>query len=93
MPPDQAHPDRGCEYCADDANMFLGHVQQVASDEASRTLLLHCPRCGSLYEVAHAGPARATRLTEVDATARLSSRLQLAPISSCSTRTIERPSD
>ena len=70
MPHDQADPDRGCQYCADDANMFFGHVEQVASDQTTRMLLLRCPRCGSFYEVAPAGPAQATRLTEAEATAR-----------------------
>jgi hypothetical protein len=41
---------RGCEYCADDANMLYGHVVQVASHEMAGTLLLRCPRCNSWYE-------------------------------------------
>jgi hypothetical protein len=42
--------DRGCEYCADDANMMYGHVAQIASDEEAGTLLLRCPKCKSWYE-------------------------------------------
>lgn len=72
VPSEDAEHDRGCGYCADDANMNFGHVEQVASDEASRTLLLRCPRCGSFYELAHPGPPQAARLTEVEAAARFS---------------------
>jgi hypothetical protein len=42
--------DRGCEFCADDRNMFYGHVEQVASNDVLGTLLLRCPRCGTFYE-------------------------------------------
>ena len=70
MPLNHADSDRGCDYCADDANMYFGHVEQVASNEAAQMLLLRCPRCGSLYEVAPRGAAQATRLTEAEATAR-----------------------
>lgn len=61
---------RGCGYCAEDSNMFFGHVDQIASSEASHTLLLRCPRCDSHYQVAARGPARATRLTIAEAMAR-----------------------
>jgi hypothetical protein len=41
-------PERGCGYCADDANMAYDHVRQVASDiEVGQ--LLQCPRCAWLY--------------------------------------------
>ena len=40
--------DRGCEFCADDANMHFGHVKQVAEDDL-RGALLQCPRCGWFY--------------------------------------------
>jgi hypothetical protein len=73
MQRDHAERDRGCEYCADDANMFFGHVEQVASNEATRRLLMRCPRCGSFYEVTPAGPAHAARLTQAEAAARFPS--------------------
>ena len=72
MPIDRADPDRGCEYCADDANLYFGHVEQIAGDEANRTLLLRCPRCGSFYEVGRAESAQATRPTTAEITARFS---------------------
>jgi hypothetical protein len=40
--------ERGCEYCRDDQNMHLGHVEQVASDDG-HGLLLRCPECSWLY--------------------------------------------
>jgi hypothetical protein len=72
MPSDHAPRDRGCDYCADDANMHFGHLVQIASDETSRTLLLRCPRCGSYYKVTHSGSVQVTRLPEADAAAGLS---------------------
>lgn len=59
--------DRGCSYCADEANMYFGHVQQIASDERSRTLLLRCPHCGALYQISASGPADARRISEKQA--------------------------
>jgi hypothetical protein len=50
--------------------MFFGHVQQIASSEARRTLLLRCPQCRSLYEVAPRGTTEVIRLTERQAKAR-----------------------
>ena len=45
-----AVPERGCDYCRSELNLFYGHVEQVASNEARRTVLLRCPKCGWLYE-------------------------------------------
>jgi hypothetical protein len=56
--------ERGCDYCADDQNMFFGHVEQIASSERARTILLRCPRCGWLYETTPRCEARATPLSE-----------------------------
>jgi hypothetical protein len=55
---------RGCEYCADDQNMFFGHVEQIASNKQARMLLLRCPRCRWLYETTPRGDATATYLSE-----------------------------
>lgn len=55
--------DRGCGYCADDQNMFFGHVQQISSNEKRGTLLLQCPQCGWLYETTARGKARADHLS------------------------------
>ncbi len=55
--------DRGCEYCADDRNMFYGHVEQISSNEERATLLLRCPRCGWLYETSLRGTAEAQHLS------------------------------
>jgi hypothetical protein len=55
--------DRGCDYCASDDNMYLGHVEQIASDERTLQLLLRCPRCGWLYSASAQGPKEATNLT------------------------------
>ncbi len=48
-----ASRDRGCDYCADERNMACGHVRPIATDAARGTLLLWCPRCGSLYQGFH----------------------------------------
>jgi hypothetical protein len=39
---------RGCDFCRDDPNLRLGHVEQVSSNE-STGLLLCCPYCQCLY--------------------------------------------
>ncbi len=62
--------DRGCEYCADDANMYFGHVAQIGSNETLRKLLLRCPRCGWLYEASASGPKDATHISATDAAER-----------------------
>jgi hypothetical protein len=67
---DQAVAARGCEYCADDQNMYFGHVLQVGSSEASGKLLLRCPHCGWLYEAAPRGPRDATPISAAEAAAR-----------------------
>jgi hypothetical protein len=56
--------DCGCGYCADDQNMFFGHVQQISSSEERGTLLLRCPQCGWLYETTPRGDARSHHLSE-----------------------------
>jgi hypothetical protein len=58
---------RGCDYCADDQNIFFGHIEQVASSEQSQTILLRCPRCGWLYETTPGGEATATHLSQPEA--------------------------
>jgi hypothetical protein len=70
--------DRGCSYCADDGNMYFGHVEQIDSSDARRTLLLRCPRCRSLHEVRAAGPMEATRLTDKEAAERFPARGSLS---------------
>jgi hypothetical protein len=47
MSPGQDDSGRGRGYCAEDSNVFVGHVDQIASSEGSHTLLLRCPRCDS----------------------------------------------
>ncbi len=42
--------DFGCDFCADGQNRLYGHVPQIASDDAGRMILLHCPPCGAYYE-------------------------------------------
>jgi hypothetical protein len=42
--------ERGCDYCRDDMNMHFRHVDQVASSDVPKTVLLRCPQCGWLYE-------------------------------------------
>jgi len=64
--------DRGCDYCADDQNMFYGHVEQICSNEERATLLLCCPRCGWLYETSPTGHAEAQPLSEQEARDRFS---------------------
>lgn len=59
--------DLGCAYCRDDQNRLYGHVTQIASDDRRRTLLLRCPRCGTLYENSPDGPDQTRRLTEAEA--------------------------
>ena len=61
--------DYGCEYCADDQNRWFGHVEQVASSEERRMILIRCPRCGALYENTPAGEDQTRRLTEDEAEA------------------------
>jgi hypothetical protein len=63
---------RSCDYCADDSNMYYGHVEQIDSSEARQTLLLRCPCCGSLYEISPRGAMEATRLTDREAAERFS---------------------
>jgi hypothetical protein len=60
---DRSRAHRGCDYCADDGNMYFGHVEQVASAEETRSLLLRCPRCGWLYEAHAVGPSDATPIS------------------------------
>jgi hypothetical protein len=62
--------ERGCEYCADDQNMYFGHVVQIGSSEASGRLLLKCPRCGWLYERSPRGRNDATRISAAEAATR-----------------------
>jgi hypothetical protein len=59
-----ASDGRGCGYCADDQNMFFGHVQQVSSSEQRGTLLVRCPHCGWHYEITPRGDARSHHLSE-----------------------------
>ena len=56
--------ERGCDYCSNDDNMYYGHVEQIASSEVTRTLLLRCPRCGWLYEASPRGAADARRIAD-----------------------------
>jgi len=42
--------ERGRDYCRADSHMLYGHIEQVASSEAHRTVLLLCPQCEWLYE-------------------------------------------
>lgn len=62
--------ERGCDYCADDANMYFGHLEQIASDEGRQTLLLGCPRCHWLYEASPRGPKDARQISESEARTR-----------------------
>jgi hypothetical protein len=59
--------ERGCNYCADDDNMYFGHVEQIGSSEALQMILLRCPRCGWLYQASASGPNDATRISSADA--------------------------
>ena len=59
--------NRGCDYCADDNNMYFGHVAQIASNEDRRTLLLKCPHCGWLYETHPTGKPGAEHLSSTQA--------------------------
>jgi hypothetical protein len=62
--------ERGCDYCADDANMYYGHVEQIGSSEALRKLLLRCPRCGWLYEASASGLRDAVHISASQAAER-----------------------
>jgi len=62
--------ERGCDYCADDENMYFGHVRQIGSSDSRGKLLLECPRCGWLYEASPIGPKGATHLTAEQAAER-----------------------
>ena len=62
--------ERGCEYCADDQNMYFGHVVQIKSSDALGKLLLGCPRCGWFYETSRWGPNDATPISASDAATR-----------------------
>jgi hypothetical protein len=64
--------DRGCQYFADDANMYYGHVEQIGSSEALRKVLLRCPRCSWLYEASASGPKDATHISASEAAERFS---------------------
>lgn len=57
----------GCDYCRDDQNRFYGHVTQVGSNDERKTLLLCCPRCGSLYENSARGPDQSRPLAAAEA--------------------------
>ena len=57
----------GCDYCADDANRFYGHVKQIASDEDRGFILLQCPHCSALYENTPGGFDETRRLTVPEA--------------------------
>ena len=57
----------GCDYCADDANRFYGHVTQIGSSDARRRLLLRCPRCSALYEHSAEGDDHTRRLSADEA--------------------------
>ena len=57
----------GCDYCADDQNRWYGHVTRIGSDEHRQRILLHCPRCGALYENSPQGEDATRRLTEDEA--------------------------
>jgi hypothetical protein len=59
---------RGCAYCAVDAHLLAGDVQQVAVRDDRETVLLRCPHCRWLYEVAITGtPGQARRVSEAQA--------------------------
>ena len=62
--------ERGCDYCADHANMYFGHVHQLRLGEKRHKLLLECPRCGWLYEASPTGPPDAIHLTPAQAAER-----------------------
>jgi hypothetical protein len=62
--------ERGCEYCADDQNMYFGHVVQIGSSEASGKVLLKCPHCEWLYETSPRGSNNATRISAAEAATR-----------------------
>jgi hypothetical protein len=47
--------------------MYFGHVEQVASNEDRHTVLVRCPRCAWLYEMAPAAPCNAHALSELEA--------------------------
>jgi hypothetical protein len=56
---------RGCPYCAVDAHLVAGDVQQVAVRDDQQTALLRCPRCRWLYEIQITGsPIQARRVSE-----------------------------
>jgi hypothetical protein len=57
----------GCDYCADDANRFYGHVTQIASDADRGFILLQCPDCGALYENTPGGFDETRRLSVSEA--------------------------
>jgi len=68
--PNALDRDRGCDYCADDDNMLYGHVEQIASSDERRALLLRCPHCRSMYEVRPGEVVITTRLSENEASER-----------------------
>lgn len=57
----------GCAFCGDDQNRWFGHLTQRGASEERRTILLECPRCGTLYETTASGEDRTRRLTRQQA--------------------------
>jgi hypothetical protein len=67
---------RGCDYCAVDAHLLTGDVQQVAVRVDQQRMLLRCPRCVWLYEMAvDAEPGDARHVTQAQALQHYSARL------------------
>jgi hypothetical protein len=60
---------RGCPYCAEDSNMYFGHLEQFAGNEARREIL-RCPKCGWLYEMSPLAPREAVHITDREAATR-----------------------
>lgn len=61
---------RGCDYCASHDNIYFEHVERVASNESTGSLLLRCPQCGWLYETDPAGAHAPRHLNEEQASTR-----------------------
>jgi hypothetical protein len=34
---------RGCDFCVDDSNLYVGRAEQIASDDEFQALLYRCP--------------------------------------------------
>ena len=59
----------GCDYCAVEEYRQYGHAEQIATHPTESTLLLRCPKCGSLYEM-HSWRGSTRRLTPAEAAER-----------------------